>query len=95
MEIAVELGVEPSFPCPRVLATHIVTSETFGIHPLTLDLANKYNITALPPQQVTGIPHHHDVPVHLLTRLSTKPTNRYHYLQIRQRTLYPVTPVHT
>ncbi|KAJ3822534.1 hypothetical protein F5880DRAFT_1573957 [Lentinula raphanica] len=35
------------------------------------------------------------MPVHTLTHLSTKPHNRYRYLQIRQRTLHAVTPVHT
>jgi hypothetical protein len=49
----------------------------------------------LPQQRITGIPHHHDVLVHTLTRLSTKPVNRYRYLQVRQRALHPITPVHT
>jgi hypothetical protein len=49
----------------------------------------------LPHQRVVGIPLHQDIPVPSLTRLSTKPTNRYRYLQIRQRTLHAVTPVHT
>ncbi|KAF8166312.1 hypothetical protein K438DRAFT_1984356 [Mycena galopus ATCC 62051] len=35
------------------------------------------------------------MPVHTLTRLSTKPTNLYRYLQLRQRVLYAVLPVHT
>ncbi|KAF5382845.1 hypothetical protein D9757_007324 [Collybiopsis confluens] len=94
-ELTVELGVLPSFQRPHVLVTRIATAETFGIQPLASDLAEKYHLTVLPPRQETGIPHHRDMPVHTLTRLSTKPINRYRYLQIRQRTLYPVTPVHT
>lgn len=94
-ELSTELGTQPSFPPPHVLATRIATSETFGILPLSTQLAEKYNITALPPRRVIGVPHHCDTPVHMLTRLSTKPENRYRYLQRRQQTLYAVTPVHT
>lgn len=94
-ELAIELGIKTSFTPPRILATRIATSETLGIIPLALDLAEQFGITALPQRTVTGIPHHNDVPVHLLTKLSTKPINRYRYIQQRQRTLYPVTPVHT
>ncbi|KAJ3836764.1 hypothetical protein F5878DRAFT_247355 [Lentinula raphanica] len=94
-ELTVDLGIQPSFPLPTVLTTRIATTETFGILPLSSQLAEQYNITALPPRRLEGIPHHHDMPVHTLTHLSTKPHNRYRYLQIRQRTLHAVTPVHT
>lgn len=50
-------------------------------------------MTVLPPRHVTGVPHHRDVPVYALTRLSTKPINRLRYIQIRQRTLFPITPL--
>jgi hypothetical protein len=58
-------------------------------------LAQANDITILPRPRVFGVPHYRDTPVHVLTRLSTKPTNQYRYLQLRQRTLYPVLPVHT
>ena len=94
-ELTTELGVTPSFTPPPILVTRIATSETFGLVPLSNQLAEKFNITTLPTRCITGIPHHHDTPVHTLTRLSTKPINRYRYIQLRQHTLYPVTPVHT
>ncbi|KAJ3710654.1 hypothetical protein C8R42DRAFT_729099 [Lentinula raphanica] len=94
-ELTVELGIKPSFPLPTILTTRIATTETFGILPLSSQLAEQYNITALPPRRLEGVPHHRDMPVHTLTHLSTKPHNRYRYLQIRQRTLHAVTPVHT
>lgn len=84
------MGVETSFTPPPILTTRIAASETFGIRPIALLLAN---MTTLPSRR---IPHHHDIPVHrALTRLHTKPTNRYRSLQLRQRTLHCVTPVHT
>ncbi|KAJ7196492.1 hypothetical protein GGX14DRAFT_672632 [Mycena pura] len=94
-ELAVELGCKTSFPVPRILSTRIATSETIGIVPLSLSLAKELSITTLPRPSVVGLPHHRDTPVHTLTRLSTKPTNRYRYLQLRQSTLTPVLPVHT
>jgi hypothetical protein len=87
--------VQTSFQPPHVLATRISTSESFGILPLAQKLAEAYSIQTLPNRRISGIPHHNDVPLHALTRLSTKPTNRYRYLQTRQLTLFPVTPVHT
>jgi hypothetical protein len=41
------------------------------------------------------MPYHWDFPVKMLTQLSTKPVNRYRYLQLWQRSLHPITPVHT
>jgi len=75
--------------------TRIATSETFGLVPLSSQLAEKFNITTLPTRCITGVSHHRDTPVHTLTRLSTQSINRYRYIQLRQHTLYPVTPVHT
>jgi hypothetical protein len=94
-ELATETGTTPSFPAPNVLRTRIATAETFGIVPLSSQLAEKYNITILPPRKITGMPYHRDLPVEMLTRLSTKSVNRYRYLQLRQRSLHPITPVHT
>lgn len=52
-------------------------------------------MTTLPRPCITGVPHHRDTPVNVLTRLSTKPTNLYRYLQLRQLVLCAVVPVHT
>ncbi|KAF8995410.1 hypothetical protein BDZ89DRAFT_1149619 [Hymenopellis radicata] len=93
VEITADLDVTPSFRLPRLLATRIATSETFGILPFDTHLAEELGITTLPPVRITGIPHHRDLPVHTLSRLSTRPTNQYRYLQLRQRTLQPVLPV--
>ncbi|KAF9011458.1 hypothetical protein BDZ89DRAFT_1167536 [Hymenopellis radicata] len=95
VEIATLLGVKPSFPMPRLLATRIATSETFGILPVDTTLAADLGITTLPSVRIDGVPHHQDQPVHVLSRLSTRPINQYRYLQLRQRTLYPVLPVAT
>jgi hypothetical protein len=78
-----------------MLVTRFATSETFGIHPIALQLAERYAISTTPRKRITGIPLHCDMPVTTLTRLSTRPVNRHRYLQIRQRTVHPVTPVHT
>lgn len=90
-----DLGVKPSFTPPRILSTRIATSETFGIHRLASNLADTYHIKMHARHIISGVPHHNNVPVHLLTKLSTKPANRYWYLQMRQGALYPITPVHT
>ncbi|KAJ6603953.1 hypothetical protein B0H10DRAFT_2229471 [Mycena sp. CBHHK59/15] len=95
VELAVAAGIKTSFPLPRMLSTRIVTSETIGILPISKTLAGHLNITTLPTPRITGIPHHRDTPVRTMTRLSTKPTNPYQYLQLRQRVLTPVVPVHT
>ncbi|KAJ7621841.1 hypothetical protein B0H17DRAFT_1219285 [Mycena rosella] len=95
VELAVAAGIKTSFPLPRVFSTRIVTSETIGILPISKTLAGHLNITTLPTPCITGIPHHRDTPVRTMTRLSRKPTNLYQYLQLRQRVLTPVVPVHT
>jgi hypothetical protein len=95
VELAEAVGLKPSFPMPRVLSTRIATSETIGILPISTSLAADLNITTLPRPRIAGVPYHRDMPVQTLTRLSTKPTNIYRYLQLRQRVLYAVLPVHT
>ncbi|KAJ7444452.1 hypothetical protein FB451DRAFT_1189544 [Mycena latifolia] len=95
VELTIAVGAKPSFPLPRVLSTRIATSETLGILPISTSLAEGLNITTLPRAHVIGLPHHRDLPVHVMTRLCTKPTNQHRYLQLRQRTLYAVVPVHT
>jgi len=94
-ELSGEVGIQTSFLPPHVLSTRIATSETFGIIPLSTELAEKWKITVLPPRRITGVPHHRDVPVHTLTHLETRPRTRLCSLQLRQRSLYPITPVHT
>ncbi|KAF8995808.1 hypothetical protein BDZ89DRAFT_1149385 [Hymenopellis radicata] len=58
VEITALLGVKPSFPLPRVLATRIATAETFGIQPLDTNLAEKLGITTLPRIRVHGTRRH-------------------------------------
>lgn len=87
------LDVKPSFPLPRLLATRIATSETFGILPIDTALASELDIVTLPPVKIEGAPHHRDLPVNTLCWLSTHPKNQYRFLQMRQHTLYPVLPV--
>ena len=41
------------------------------------------------------MPHYRDVPVHTLIHLETRPRTRLCSLQLRQRSIYPITPVHT
>ncbi|KAJ3771035.1 hypothetical protein FB446DRAFT_789987 [Lentinula raphanica] len=94
-ELTIHLDIRPSFHPPRMLATRIATSESFGIIPIPSALAKDYNISTLPLRRIEGLPHHRDTPVHLLTRLSTRITNPYRYLQLTQCTIFPVIPVHT
>ncbi|KIK66912.1 hypothetical protein GYMLUDRAFT_55535 [Collybiopsis luxurians FD-317 M1] len=94
-ELAIYLDMLPSFCLPRMLATRIATSESFSIVPIPSALAEEYHISTLPAHRIEGLPHHRDTPVHLLTRLSMKITNPYRYLQLTQRTVFPVIPVHT
>ncbi|KIK58696.1 hypothetical protein GYMLUDRAFT_245792 [Collybiopsis luxurians FD-317 M1] len=94
-EIAIFLNILPSFCLPHILATRIATSESFGIIPIPSTLASDYGIRTLPACRIEGLPHHRDTPAHLLTRLSTKVTSPYRYLQLTQQTVFPVVPVHT
>ncbi|KAJ7828090.1 hypothetical protein B0H13DRAFT_2373399 [Mycena leptocephala] len=48
VETAIRLEVKPTFPEPKLLATRIATSETFGIIPITPALATAHEITILP-----------------------------------------------
>ncbi|KAJ3821689.1 hypothetical protein F5880DRAFT_1485618, partial [Lentinula raphanica] len=95
VEISSELDVKTSFTPPPMLTTRVATSETFGIIPIAPQLAEAYGITTLPPIHIEGVPHHRDLPVHALTRLSTRPTNPYSYVQLRQRSFAAILPVHT
>ncbi|KAJ3842724.1 hypothetical protein F5878DRAFT_697092 [Lentinula raphanica] len=95
VEISSELDVKTSFAPPPMLTTCVATSETFGIIPIALQLAEAHGITTLPPINIEGVPHHRDLPVHALTRLSTRPTNPYLYVQLRQRSFAAILPVHT
>ncbi|KAF7310239.1 hypothetical protein MIND_00397600 [Mycena indigotica] len=95
VETAIRLEVKPTFPEPKLLATRIATSETFGIIPITAAIANEHEIPILPPVNVLAASHHNDTPSFALTQLSTKPVNLYRYLQTRQRTTAAVVPVHT
>ncbi|KAJ7914555.1 hypothetical protein B0H13DRAFT_2270697 [Mycena leptocephala] len=84
VELAEAVGLKPSFPMPRVLLTRIATSETIGILPISTSLAADLNITTLPRPRIADI----ESPLN-------QPTNIYRYLQLRQRVLYAVLPVHT
>ncbi|KAL0565231.1 hypothetical protein V5O48_016796 [Marasmius crinis-equi] len=95
VETALQVGSKPSFPTPRILATRIATSETFGIIPVSTSLTSQLNIQSLPRIRVEGVPHHRDTPAHIMTRFSTRTTNSYRFLQQRQRVTVPVLPVHT
>ncbi|KAK1232444.1 hypothetical protein PQX77_004420 [Marasmius sp. AFHP31] len=94
-EVATELDTQPSFQPPPILATRIATSEAFGIIPIPPSLAAEYNISMIPARRIEGLPHHRDIPIHMLSRLSTKPTSPYRYLQLTQRAIFPVLPIHT
>ncbi|KAJ7752173.1 hypothetical protein DFH07DRAFT_960610 [Mycena maculata] len=95
VETAIQLDVKPTFPEPKLLATRIATSETFGIIPLTPQLASANEITILPSPNILAATHHDDNHCFALTQFSTKPVNLYRYLQLRQRTTTAVVPVHT
>ncbi|KAF9044693.1 hypothetical protein BDP27DRAFT_1374097 [Rhodocollybia butyracea] len=95
VELAISVDSSPSFRIPSMLSTRIATSESFGIIPIPTPLAQEYNITTLPLRRIEGVPHHRDVPAHLFVHLSTNIISPYRYLQLFQRTIYPVIPVHT
>ncbi|KAF7354259.1 hypothetical protein MVEN_01113900 [Mycena venus] len=94
-ELAVATNSSTSFPTPRILSTHIATSESFGITPISTSVAETYGITTLPAVNAVLLPHHRDTPINTLVRLTTRPTNQFRFYQIRQRTLHPVLPVCT
>ena len=95
VELAADVGVKPSFEIPDVLATRIVTNETFGIIPVPDALVMQYKLQPVNVAQSPLIPLSGDTPVHLLTRLSTRHLSSYTFLAERQRTMHAVVPVHT
>lgn len=95
VELATATDSATSFPIPKILSTCIVTSESFGITPISSSIAEKYSITTLPSLNPVSLAYHHDTPVQTLIRLSTRPTNQFRFFQIRQRALHPVLPVCT
>ncbi|KAJ7227290.1 hypothetical protein GGX14DRAFT_555855 [Mycena pura] len=95
VETSIKLEVKPSFPEPKLLATRIATSETFGIIPITPQIAQDHEITILPAPNTLLASHHTEIPTFPLTQMSTKPVNLYRYLQMRQRSTVAVVPVHT
>ncbi|KAF8188816.1 hypothetical protein K438DRAFT_1764075 [Mycena galopus ATCC 62051] len=95
VEKSLLLGVEPSIPTPRLLATRIATSESFGIIPIASSIAEEVSIPQLPALNLHAVPHHNDALSHSPTHLSTRPCNIYRYIQLRQHTPAPVVPVHT
>jgi hypothetical protein len=49
VELAAEAGVTPSFSIPDILATYIVTNETFGIIAIPDTLVTSFGMKAMPP----------------------------------------------
>jgi len=80
VELAADVGVKPSFEIPDVLATRIVTNETFGIIPVPDALVMQYKLQPVNVAQSPVIPLSGDTPVHLLTRLSTRHLSSYTFL---------------
>ena len=95
VELAAEAGVTPSFPIPDILATRIVTNETFGIIAIPDTLVTSFGMKAMPPSDSPVTPLVKDTPVHLLTRLATRPISPYIFLAERQQTMHAVIPIHT
>ena len=95
VELAAEAGVAPSFPIPDILATHIVTNETFGIIAIPDTLVNNFGMKSMPSSESQVTPLVKDTPVHLLTRLTTRPISPYIFLAERQQTVHAVIPIHT
>jgi hypothetical protein len=71
VELAAEAGVAPSFPIPDILATHIVTNETFGIIAIPTTFVTRFGMKSMPTSDYQVTPLVKDTPVHLLTRLRT------------------------
>jgi hypothetical protein len=95
VELVAEAGFAPSFPIPDILATCIVTNETFGIIAIPDTLVTSFGMksTLLSDSQVTLLVK--DTPVHLLTRLTTQPISSYVFLAEFQQTMRAVIPIHT
>jgi hypothetical protein len=95
VELAAEAGVAPSFPIPDILATRIVTNETFGIIAIPDTLVTRFGMKSTPTSDSQVTPLVKDTPAHLLTRLTTGPISPYAFLAERQQTAHPVIPIHT
>jgi len=96
VEIAAEVGMKPSFPIPEILATRVATTESFGIIPIPKKIVEKFGFKKkASPSSSSIIPLHRDMPVHTLSRLSTRRQSVYQFLSERQQTAYAVVPVHT
>ncbi len=90
MKLAAEVGVKPSFPIPDVLATKIMTDESFGIIAIPDSLVAQYHLQPTKSAESPIIPLVDNIPAHLLTRLSTQPLSAYVFLAERQRTMHAV-----
>jgi len=95
VELAAEAGIPPSFPIPDILATRVVTNETFGIIAIPDTLVTHYGMKSMPNPESHVTPLVKDTPVHLLTRLTTRPISPYVFLAERQQTAHAVIPIHT
>jgi hypothetical protein len=95
VELAAEAGVAPSFPIPDILATRIVTNETFGIIAIPDTLVTRFGMKSMPTSDYQVTPLVKDTPVHFFTRLTTRPISPYVFLAERQQTAHPVIPIHT
>ncbi|KAG6886714.1 hypothetical protein C0992_002689 [Termitomyces sp. T32_za158] len=94
-ELTVELDMTPSFSMPNILSTRIATKESSGINKVPKAMTISYGMYRIEKPLQEGTPYYHNVPVHLLTHLSTTSTSVYQYLQERQQTAHAVTPIHT
>lgn len=94
-ELAIELDILPSFPMPPILVTRIATRESSGIIKVPKSLASSYGMCRIETAIQEGTPYYRDIPVHLLTHLSTAPHSTYAYLREWQQTAHPVVPIHT
>lgn len=90
-----ELEMLPSFPIPSILGTRIATKESSGIIRVPKSMTSSYGMHRIEMPVLEGTPYHRDVPVHLLTHLSTSPLSVYEYLRQRQQTMHAVAPIHT
>ncbi|KAF5382657.1 hypothetical protein D9615_003030 [Tricholomella constricta] len=95
VELAAELNINPSFPIPSILGTRIATKESSGIIRVPKSLTSSYGMHRVESVVQEGTPYHRDMPVHLLTHLSTARLSVYEYLRQRQQTAHAVVPIHT
>ena len=94
VELAAEAGITPSFPIPDVLATRVVTDETFWTIAIPDSLIAQYYLQ--PSVTEMSTPHLIDnIPAHLTTKLSTKPLSSYMFLAKCQRAMHAVVPIQT